>query len=160
MFPHMSLFLIIPQQPEMSKRKVQRRRSESCNCRVIETGADALLPRPAYMYGKSGKPPAGRRRGEFLPFRPRLCAAVPAADAMRGVQRPFRSKRKCTAFAAHFANAQSYIRLRISVRTIQTMATYFVQRASFASQLLAFPLDNMVSIPPAMAPDKPALLPD
>ena len=50
--------------------------------------------------------------------------------------------------------------LRARVSSTQRMATHLVILASLASRLLALFLDKKVSAPPAMAPDRPALLPD
>ena len=47
-----------------------------------------------------------------------------------------------------------------SVRTTKTRPNHFVALASLASSVLALPLERNVSAPPAMAPDRPALLPD
>ena len=47
-----------------------------------------------------------------------------------------------------------------SVRMTKTRPNHFVALASLASSVLALPLERNVSAPPAMAPDRPALLPD
>ena len=46
---------------------------------------------------------------------------------------------------------------RMKVSTTKTSAKIGVSLASFASQVLALPLDRKLSAPPEMAPERPAL---
>ena len=52
------------------------------------------------------------------------------------------------------------MRARARDSTRKAMATHLVAFASLAYQVLALFLDRKVSAPPAMAPDRPAVLPD
>ena len=47
----------------------------------------------------------------------------------------------------------------VRVRITKTSANHLVIFASFASRVLALPLERKVSAPPEMAPERPALLP-
>ena len=84
---------------------------------------------------------------------------------LKHVAVPLRLSVKTIGDALFYSCAGNYAPLCIrtvstSVRTTKTRPNHFVALASLASSVLALPLERNVSAPPAMAPDRPALLPD